>query len=132
MGKAGAKAGKDTAANTCLKLLKSIGAADIQALLEHRDRLLALGGRFVEGWDGGERKPDGVYVMPWPEYPKPVSDFFSAAGRDPWNNYNYTPRDAGAMVRNLAPYTHASLDEIRTMLTWCTRGERFCDGHWAA
>ena len=26
----------------------------------------------------------------------------------------------------------ASLSEIKTMLTYCVRGERFSDGHWAA
>jgi broad-specificity NMP kinase len=25
----------------------------------------------------------------------------------------------------------ASLDQIKTMLTYCVRGERFVDGHWA-
>ena len=100
-------------------------------MLAHRERLAALNGRFLEKWGGGERKPDGVYVMPWPEYPEAVTKFFMAAGEAPWNDYNYTPETAGAMVRDLAPYTSSSVDEVRTMLTWCTRGERFCDGHWA-
>ena len=26
----------------------------------------------------------------------------------------------------------ADLDQIKTMLTHCVRGERFCTGHWAA
>ena len=26
----------------------------------------------------------------------------------------------------------ASLAQIKTMLTFCVRGERFCDGHWGA
>jgi hypothetical protein len=26
----------------------------------------------------------------------------------------------------------ASLAEVKTMLTYCVRGERFGDGHWAA
>ena len=25
----------------------------------------------------------------------------------------------------------ADLSQIKTMLTFCVRGERFCDGHWA-
>ncbi|MEI2789718.1 MAG: DUF6508 domain-containing protein [Steroidobacteraceae bacterium] len=34
--------------------------------------------------------------------------------------------------RPTARVRRASLDEIRTMLTYCVRGERFCDGHWGA
>ena len=34
--------------------------------------------------------------------------------------------------RPTARVRRASLDEIRTMLTYCVRGERFCDGRWGA
>jgi Family of unknown function (DUF6508) len=112
--------------------LKPITASDIEVLLVHRERLRALNGRFLEKWGGGGRKPSGVHVMPWPDYPDAVTEFFSAAGEAPWSDHNYSPSAAGKKVRDLAPYTNASLDEVRTMLTWCTRGERFCDGHWAA
>jgi hypothetical protein len=27
---------------------------------------------------------------------------------------------------------NATLDQIKTMLTYCVRGERVCDGHWCA
>ena len=26
----------------------------------------------------------------------------------------------------------AELGQIKTMITYCVRGERFCDGHWGA
>ena len=32
----------------------------------------------------------------------------------------------------LAFIQRATLAEIKTMLTYCVRGERFGDGHWAA
>jgi hypothetical protein len=33
------------------------------------------------------------------------------------------------MLEDEARVRRASLDEIKTMLTYCVRGERFCDGH---
>ena len=26
----------------------------------------------------------------------------------------------------------SSLEDIKTLLTYCVRGERFCDGHWGS
>ncbi len=36
------------------------------------------------------------------------------------------------MVEDEAFIQKSSLAEIKTMLTYCVRGERFCDGHWGA
>jgi len=36
------------------------------------------------------------------------------------------------MVHSDEAIAAASLAEIKTMLTFCVRGERFCDGHWGA
>jgi hypothetical protein len=47
--------------------------------------------------------------MPWPRYDAIVVRFFEAA-----------------LVRR------ASLDQVKTMLTCCVRGERFGEGHWGA
>jgi hypothetical protein len=34
------------------------------------------------------------------------------------------------MLRDVEFVKNSSLDQIKTMLTYCVRGERFCDGHW--
>lgn len=43
-------------------------------------------------------------------------------------------RRLGGQLRQNAPEdlseVRASVDEIRSMLTWCDRSERFCDGQW--
>lgn len=36
------------------------------------------------------------------------------------------------MLRDIARIDRATLDEIRSMLTTCVRGERFSGGHWDA
>jgi len=35
------------------------------------------------------------------------------------------------MIKDEALIRTASLSQIKTMLTFCLRGERFSDGHWA-
>jgi hypothetical protein len=34
------------------------------------------------------------------------------------------------MIRDADITKNSSLDQVKTMLTYCVRGERFCDGHW--
>lgn len=70
--------------------------------------------------------------MPWPIYADAVVAFFEAAGQECWADHRYIPSDAGEMLQSEAVIAGASLAQIRTMLTWCVRGERFCDGHWGA
>ncbi len=86
----------------------------------------------IRDWGGGETDANGAYVMPWPNYEDLVTEFFAAAGQDCWMDFDCVPEEAGRMLEDLARVRRASLDEIRTMLTYCVRGERFCDGHWAA
>ena len=61
-----------------------------------------------------------------------VEEFFSLASQPCWSDYGYDPATAGDMVRDDAIIARATLDQIKTMLTFCVRGERFCDGHWDA
>jgi len=70
--------------------------------------------------------------MPWPRYAAVVKEFFEAAGQECWTDYDYDIEQAGQMLMDEQRVRRASLDEIKTMLTFCVRGERFCDGHWAA
>ena len=114
-----------------MRKLKPITVSDIDQLLTASAALASLDGRLLEEWGGGNRASDGAIEMPYPVYPEIVEDFFRAAGAEPWSNYNYVPEDAARMVRDRTVIANASLDDIRTMLTWCVRGERFCDGHWA-
>jgi hypothetical protein len=84
-------------------------------------------------WHHLDQEPkDGVFVMPYPAYPPVVEEFFRLAGQDCWCDFQYAPEQAGEMVRDDAAIASASLAQIKTMLTFCVRGERFCDGHWGA
>jgi protein tyrosine phosphatase (PTP) superfamily phosphohydrolase (DUF442 family) len=61
-----------------------------------------------------------------------VTRFFEAAGQDCWMDFDYAPQEAGRMLEDHTQVWRASIDEIKTMLTYCVRGERFSEGHWGA
>jgi hypothetical protein len=70
--------------------------------------------------------------MPWPEYDKVVEEFFRAASAEYWTDYEYSPEEAARMLEDHDVVKNATLSRIKTMITYCVRGERFCDGHWGA
>ena len=98
------------------------GAVDITR--ERVDELL----RFLPGLN--QEPANGAFTMPYPTYPPTVKEFFQLAGQECWCDFEYEPSAAGEMVQSDAAIASASLAQIKTMLTYCVRGERFCDGHW--
>ncbi len=72
----------------------------------------------VREWGGGEKDANGAYVMPWPRYATVVTELFEAAGQDCWMDFDYVPQEAGRMLEDLALVRRASLDQVRTMLTY--------------
>lgn len=80
-------------------------------------------------WTGGKNQ-DGVFSLPIPKYPTPVAQFFELAAHPCWNDYDYCSKPAHEMLADDAVVASATLDQIKTMLTSCVRGEKFCDGHW--
>jgi len=101
-------------------------------LLRFLPRFEALGRQFVRAWAGGTPTEDGrAITMPYPLYEDDVLAFFRLAGLPCWSDYGYEPRRAHDMIHDDELIRTCSLDELRTMLTYCVRGERFSDGHWA-
>ena len=86
----------------------------------------------VEIWGGGKKTESGAITMPYPVYPSDVEQFYRLAGRPCWSDYDYEPKKAARMLHDDAFIKRAMLTEVVTMLTYCVRGERFSDGHWAA
>jgi hypothetical protein len=92
-------------------------------------RLYAEGFSPVLHWYGGKQK-DGTFTLPYPDYGPLVKEFFSVAASECWRDYDYNPEQANQMLRDEDGIKTASLAQIKTMLTFCVRGERFSDGHW--
>jgi len=95
--------------------------------------LFDLSGRaYVKAWAGGGETPDGAITMPFPEYYDDVLEFFWLAGQPWWSDFQYDPREAYTMLGDDQFIGTCSLSDIKTMLTYCVRGERFSDGLWAS
>jgi hypothetical protein len=104
----------------------------IEALLRFLPRFEVPGRAWIEGVAGGEETGDGAVTMRYPVYCEDVLAFCQLAGQPWWSDYAYEPREAGSMLADEARIARATVDELKTMLTYCVRGERFADGHWAA
>lgn len=104
---------------------------DIDELVAFLPQLYSTGKNPIDHWAGGDEVRPGVVTMPRPVYDSQVEAFFSAASKSCWLDTGYSPQEAGRMIREEGLIERATLPQIRTMLTFCVRGERFCDGHWA-
>ncbi|MEM5776016.1 MAG: DUF6508 domain-containing protein, partial [Anaerolineaceae bacterium] len=70
--------------------------------------------------------------LPEPVYHPAVEQFFALLRQSPWIDPAYSPQQAAKLAEAPERILTASLDEIRGLITWCVRGERFSSGHWAA
>jgi Family of unknown function (DUF6508) len=104
----------------------------IDELLHFMPAFANPGPQHEPDWQGGERLADGSISMPYPSYSAEVIEFYRLAGQSCWMDYEYQPMAAAELVADDARIAVASLAQIKTMLTYCVRGERFSDGHWAA
>ncbi len=103
---------------------------DIETLTAFLPRLYAEGFSPVRNWNGGRQK-DGTFSMPYPDYDPLVEEFYGAISGGGWLDTGYNPEQAYQMIQDENLIKTASLSQIKTMLTFCVRGERFSDGHWA-
>lgn len=79
------------------------------------------GRTFQNGWKGMS-----------PVYADDVEAFYRWAKDPVWMDTEYDPARAGKLIQDDAYIANATLDALRPLLTFCVRGERFSDGHWAA
>lgn len=73
-------------------------------------------------WKGG-KESDGIMEIPYPDYPDEIWASFSIFDPDTDYSDNYEKYCKGILP------TDMNVRQIRTMLTFIERGERFCDGH---
>lgn len=109
-----------------------ITKAEMDELLRFLPLFDVPGRDFYGRCAGGERTADGAITMPYLVYLDDVVEFYRLAGQPCWSDYGYEPREAARMLADEAFIRRATLDELKTMLTYCVRGERFSDGHWGA
>lgn len=94
-------------------------------------RLYAEGFDPLPEWDHGHHTED-AFVMGYPKYAPLVDEFFKVVSQEHWVDYDYSSKNAGQMIESEETIRQADIDQIKTMLTYYNRGERFSDGHWGA
>lgn len=106
---------------------------ELEELIAFLPRLYSQGAALVkekESKDIHNQDQFKVISMPLVEYTDVVLEFFHVASQECWRDYDYQPENAAQMLEDHAFIQGANLDQIKTMLTYCVRGERFCEGHW--
>jgi hypothetical protein len=106
--------------------------AEIKKLVSFLPRLYAKGFTPVQKWGGASEHQDGSLSLPWPEYDPLVIEFFQIASQECWTDYDYDIAITEKNLNDESAVKRADLDLIKAMLTYCVRGEKFCDGHWGA
>jgi hypothetical protein len=86
---------------------------------------------FVLRWDDVEGARHGTTEPATPVYPADVEEFFQLAAQPWWRDDHYLATAAPRMLTDDGIMANATLDQIKTMLTYCVRGERYRHGHWA-
>ena len=102
---------------------------DIDALVEFLPRFEEPGRVFAK-WGETIKNADGSISLPFPEYDEDVQEFFRLVAEHGWLDYEYKPEEAARMLADGELVGRAGVGQIKTMLTYCLRGERFCDGFW--
>lgn len=102
---------------------------EIENLTAYLPRLYGEGFKPVTSWSGGQQQ-DGSFSLPYPTYDRVVEEFFHLVSSEGWLDYEYDPEQAYQMLNDEDLIKTASLPQIKTMLTFCVRGERFSEGHW--
>lgn len=103
---------------------------EIEELTAFLPRLYLEGFSLFVSEGSVERRKDGSFTVVFPEYNSVVEEFFQLAASECWDDHKYSPEKTGLMLRDENLIKAASLSQIKTMLTFCVRGERFSDGHW--
>ena len=107
-------------------------AAEMQTLVSYLPRLYAEGFTPVKKWAGLSDNRDEPISLPRPEYDPLVEEFFQLAMQECWTDYDYDLKTAEKNLNDENAAKAADLDQIKAMLTYCVRGERFSDGHWGS
>lgn len=96
-----------------LKFLPILGADDFQIYAEDTDPIPT---------------EEGIIQIGYAKYTDAVLDFFHAARDKAWNDSDYVQKNADEVLSDPKKIAEASLQDIKTLLTFCVRAERFCEG----
>ena len=105
---------------------------DIEELIAFDDVFYSRDFNPVERTGGGDRDSNGIIEMPYPIYKEEVTRFKRIISSDKWCDYDYQLLEQQKLIESPSLIDQADLTDIRSLLTYVQRGERFCDGHIAS
>jgi hypothetical protein len=105
---------------------------DIEELVSYLPKFSEPDFKPVEKWDELETTEGGYKTFPYPVYNQSVEQFFRTASKDCWKDGKYLTNKADELVEDDETIRKANISQIKSMLTFGVRGERFGVGHWAA
>jgi hypothetical protein len=107
--------------------------------LDDVDRLLAFlpklgaGDLQIYADDPIEESPDdGVLRMYSRRYSDDVQGLLDASRAPAWRDADYGQKKADEILSDPKRIAVASLQDIKTLLTFCVRSERFAEGSWGS
>jgi hypothetical protein len=108
---------------------KAVTKEKIDELLHFLPLFEKPGRKFVKKWVGDDEE-DEFSIIPYPIYFDDVHQFFRLAAQPCWWDKGYVKKKPGKMLKDSKNIENANIHEIKTMLTYFVRGERFCDEFW--
>ena len=63
------------------------------------------------------------------KYHPSVLTFFELVSQEHWKDYKYVDNFSEEMIKP-GKIEEASINQLKTIITWCDRVERFVEGHW--
>jgi len=63
------------------------------------------------------------------DYHPTVNTFFELASQEHWKDSQYVDNFSEKMIEP-GKIEEASINQLKTIITWCDRTERFFEGHW--
>jgi hypothetical protein len=104
--------------------------AMVEELLAYLPGFSAPGRQFVRQFQAEVPGEGEVGVWPHPDYDDDVVAFFMSIGLAPWIDPGYRTSRAEQLIAQPDLLADASYADVRAVLNYCSRGERFCDGYW--
>ena len=86
--------------------------------------------KFIKSIAGGNKNEEGVIIMPMPIYTDDVQSFFSLLDDKFWIDYEYPSNVSEENLYDDSFIKNASFEQIKSLLTFINRSERFCNGCW--
>lgn len=98
-----------------------ISEQDIDELLNFLPRFKNATGDFIKKWNFDS-------LFPYPDYNEDSDKFFRFLQMSKWMDCYHIPEELHEIIEDVHSIEKADIATIRRLLTYCVRGERFCDG----